>query len=530
MSAPSHSSDLYVADEPHVDGSVRTQLAHWHADRGDKSFVRAMVPSFRKRAYDVDADRETKNPFKLLRMVSWSGWAFFFSGWFAWTCDGYDYFGVSLTASKLAVQFGKDTKAITTAITLTLLFRSLGALVFGLLADRYGRKWTLVCNLLIIAALELGTGFVQTYAQFLAVRSLFGIGMGGIWGQAAATGLENVPAAARGLCSGILQQGYACGYLIAAVINLSVVQHNKYSWRSLYFIGAGFSVAAAIVRACLPESRQYVLAREQARAEGISSKEASARFIQEIKLMLRTNWLRCIWAICMMTGFNFFSHGSQDLYPTYLETSKGLSVSLASKATIISNCGAVVGGTIAGYASQYMGRRLAIVICLIYTACWIPLWILPNSFGGLAAGGFFIQSGVQGAWGVVPIYLAEIAPPAFRASFAGLAYQLGNMASSGAAQIEADAGSSLKLAGTSTPDYASIQGILIGVVIAWMLACVLLGPEADGSHFEQAKVAFQRGGGAVAPDELLGRDGKPTTEHVEKGYDGAHKTEADRTV
>jgi SHS family lactate transporter-like MFS transporter len=150
-------------------------------------------------------------------------------------------------------------------------------------------------------------------------------------------------------------------------------------------------------------------------------------------------------------GFNFFSHGSQDLYPTYLTTTKKLSSALASKATIISNCGAIVGGTIAGYASQYMGRRLAIFVCLVYTACWIPLWILPSSFGGLSAGGFFIQSGVQGAWGIVPIYLGEISPPAFRASFAGLAYQLGNMASSGAAQIEADAGASLKLAVSAMP-------------------------------------------------------------------------------
>jgi SHS family lactate transporter-like MFS transporter len=224
-----------------------------------------------------------------------------------------------------------------------------------------------------------------------------------------------------------LQQGYAAGYLLAAVINLTVVPKSPYTWRSLYFIGAGFSLAAAIIRAVLPESRQFLIAREEAKAANISSAQATKRFLLEVGSMLKTNWIRCIWAICMMTGesprqenadflgFNFFSHGSQDLYPTYLQTSKHLSSALASKVTIISNCGAIVGGTIAGYASQYMGRRLAIFACLVYTACWIPLWILPSSFGGLAAGGFFMQSGVQGAWGVVPIYLGEISPPAFRA-------------------------------------------------------------------------------------------------------------------
>ena len=184
---------------------------------------------------------------------------------------------------------------------------------------------------------------------------------------------------------------------------------------------------------------------------------------------------------------------------------------------LTSSCGAIVGGTLAGYASQYMGRRLAIIVCLLYTACWIPLWIIPDSFGGLAAGGFFIQSGVQGAWGVVPIYLSEVAPPAFRATFSGLSYQLGNMASSGAAQIEADAGKTLKLADGVTADYATIQGILIGVVIAWMLIFAFLGPEAHGSHFEQAKVAIQDGAGRAAAVELVDHHGdKHESDHVEK--------------
>jgi len=507
----------YEAAEFTKSRSVKSQLAAWHANRGDKSFARAMIPTWNTAV--TGEEGVTKNPFKLLRMVSGYGWLMFFSGWWAWTCDGYDYFAVSLTVKRLGEQFGVNTKHITTAITLTLLFRSLGALLFGVLADRFGRKWTLVANLCLIAVFELGSGFVNTYSQFLAVRSLFGIAMGGIWGQAAATALENVPIAARGICSGILQQGYAFGYLLCAVINLRVVPRSPYTWRSLYFIGAGFSLAAAILRACLPESRQFILAREEAKASGISGKEQSKRFLKEVSNMLKTNWLRCIWAICMMTGFNFFSHGSQDLYPTYLTTTKGLTNALSSKATIISNVGAIVGGTIAGYVSQYTGRRLAILVCLIYTACWIPLWILPKTFGGLAAGGFFMQSGVQGAWGVVPIYLGEISPPAFRAAFAGLAYQLGNAASAGSAQIEADGGASLRTA-KNEPDYATVQGILIGCVIAWMILMVFLGPEAHGSHFEQAKVAFQKGAGATDQRELVDgvRDamGKPTVDHLEK--------------
>lgn len=260
---------------------------------------------------------------------------------------------------ELAEQFDRTSAQISFAITLTLLFRSLGALIFGVLADRFGRKWTLVANMFIIAVLELGSGFVNTYEEFLAVRSLFGVAMGGVWGQAAATCLENVPVETRGFLSGIVQQGYAVGYLLAAVINMTVGQYSAPKWRSLYFIGAGFSLAACLLRAALPESKQYILAREEARNNGMSSKEAAKHFGREVKNMLKTNWMRCIWAICLMTGMNFFSHGSQDLYPTYLKKTKGLSEHSSSVAVIISNCGAIAGGMIGGYASQYIGRRWA---------------------------------------------------------------------------------------------------------------------------------------------------------------------------
>ncbi|WVQ75950.1 hypothetical protein IAR50_005585 [Cryptococcus sp. DSM 104548] len=527
------SADSHPLPERKRSASIKDQLRGWHANRGDRSFLRSIIPSIRQPVGGEEP--ETKNPFKQLAAVPPYAWLLFFSGWLAWTVDGYDFFCVSLTLDQLAEQFGVSTSSITTSITLTLLFRSLGAVLIGVCADRYGRKWTLVVNCLFIMVFELGSGFVNTYKQFLAVRSLFGIAMGGIWGTAAATGLENVPPIARGICSGILQQGYAVGYLLAAVINLTVVETSKYHWRSIYFFGAGFSLLAAIIRACLPESEQFIEARKEAKAKGISSKQATKTFIRELGNMFRTNWVRWIWGVLLMTFFNFFSHGSQDLFPTYLKTTKGFSGSLASKATIISNCGAVVGGTLAGWCSQFLGRRFAILACCVWTACWIPLWILPNSFGGLAAGGFFIQSGVQGAWGIVPVYLGEVSPPAFRALFGGLTYQLGNMASAGSAQIEATAGKTLKLPNSSTPDYAAVMGILIGTVIGYGMIVVLFGPESDGSHFEKARVAIERGVGEDAPEDLVegnqarghGDEGdmakKGSMEHLEKAEMPLHK-------
>ncbi|KAJ9091715.1 hypothetical protein QFC21_007110 [Naganishia friedmannii] len=266
------------------------------------------------------------------------------------------------------------------------------------------------------------------------------------------------------------------------------------------------------------------------------------QFLRELRTMLKVNWKRAIWAVLLMTGFNFLSHGSQDLYPTYLQKTKLLSAPLSSKATIIANCGAIVGGIIAGYASQYTGRRLAIIGMLLFIACFIPLWIIPNTFGPLSAGAFFVQFGVQGAWGCVPIYLAESSPSAFRASFSGVAYQLGNMVvrkhsrlerekerltssrtvqSSAAAQIEAKAGETLRVTvhGKNLPDYAKVQGILIGVVIVWTLFFVLVGPEAHGAHFEQARVAFETGAGKDVPEAHL--DVSRDYEHEGEGqYDG----------
>ncbi|KIS70048.1 uncharacterized protein UMAG_05122 [Mycosarcoma maydis] len=435
------------------------------------------------------------NPIKLAMTLTPMQGAMFFSGWFAWMIDAWDFFAVSLSVTALSVQFQRPTHDITTAITLTLLFRSVGAAVFGILSDRYGRRYPLVANLLLIAAFSLGTGFVQTYPQFLVLRSIFGCLMGGIWSQATAVALENMPVAPRGLFSGILQQGYAVGYLLAASVNLSWVQRTN-NWRILFFLSSGLSALAALVRLVLPESELFLRQKAQRDANGAVGESKAKLFMAELKEMLKTHWLRCVYGVLLMTGFNFLSHSSQDLYPTMLQKSKLLTEGQASRATIISNCGAISGGMVAGYLSQYLGRRMTIIVFVLITGALIPAWILPNSFSALAAGAFFLQFGVQGAWGVVPIYLSEISPPAFRATYGGLAYQLGNAASSASSQIEAVGGDNLKdrnpkwYAGAPAgvdefiPAYARVSAILLGSVCAYLLVVVTFGWEFRGAEFE----------------------------------------------
>ncbi|KAL6308379.1 MFS general substrate transporter [Sparassis latifolia] len=419
-----------------------------------------------------------------LRSLTWMQWAQFVVGWLAWTCDAFDFFSVSLSVSNLAKQFDRTPHRITTSITLTLLFRSVGAVIFGILSDRFGRKWPLVVNLLIAAAFELGSGFVQTFRQFLAVRSLFGVAMGGIWGLSVSTALENLPVEVRGLASGFLQEGYAVGYLLAAVVNLKLVPEVNAGWRSLFWTGAGISVFTAFLRMLLPESEYFLRAKADELAQGHTTKNKTKVFIKSTGQMLKRHWVLCCYAIIMMTGFNFLSHGSQDLYPTYLTTVKHFSQHDATIATIIGNCGAVAGGVIAGWMSQYIGRRLTIIFFTVLIGAFIPLWILPKTFGALSAGAFFLQVGVQGAWGVVPIQLSELSPPAFRATFPGVAYQIGNMVSSASAQIE-----------STNSNIATVQGILVGTVAAFVVFWTIIGPENHGSHFEKYKAAFEEGAG-----------------------------------
>jgi MFS transporter, SHS family, lactate transporter len=322
-----------------------------------------MTPYFVKNLIPHREARKSARPLlTALRGLTWLQWAHYFSGWLAWTCDATDFFSVSLSINALSTQFGKDTTAITQAITLTLLLRSVGAIIFGILSDRYGRKWPMVANLLIITVLQLSVGFVTTYPQFLGLRALFGIGMGGIWGMAVSTALENLPVEVRGLASGLLQQGYAVGYLIAAVIELFLVPKTvETSWRTLFWTAAGISAFAAAVTAVLPESEVFLEAQrkmEQSGKERLSSGMKTKQFIKETSNMLKTHKLRCIYGVLIMAGkmlsvplqlavsqgflcrpgFNFLAHGSQDLYPVYITKNKLLSSHAASAATIIGSC------------------------------------------------------------------------------------------------------------------------------------------------------------------------------------------------
>jgi SHS family lactate transporter-like MFS transporter len=250
------------------------------------------------------------NPLSALMLLNRQQWAFFGVAFIAWTWDAFDFFTVSLTVSDLAKTFDKKNSDITWGITLVLMFRSVGSIIFGIAGDRYGRKWPFVINNILFICLELGTGFCQTFKQFLAVRALFGIAMGGLYGNAAATALEDCPPLARGIISGMLQQGYAFGYLLATAFARGLVNTTSHGWRPLFWFGAGPPVLIIIWRLCLPETNAF-RERQAVRAAGHN---ITGKFVSEGRIALKRHWLLLTYMVLLMAGFNFMSHGSQDLY------------------------------------------------------------------------------------------------------------------------------------------------------------------------------------------------------------------------
>ncbi|KAI5857398.1 carboxylic acid transport protein [Durotheca rogersii] len=423
-----------------------------------------------------------KNPISLLRQLSGKQWLYFLVGLFAWTADAFDFHALSIQTVKLSRYYNRSKTDITTAITLTLLLRSVGAAIFGLLGDRFGRKWPMVANMIVLGLLQIATIFSVTFEQFLAVRSLFGLFMGGVYGNAVAMALENCPTDARGLMSGILQQGYSLGYVFAACANLGVGGATD-TWKTVFWIAAGLSILAGLIRCCFPESKQF----REAKAAGHHI--SAGDFWRETKSMLAQEWRMCIYCIILMTWFNYYSHTSQDSYTTFMLSSKELPNDAATRASILMKTGACVGGTIIGYLSQFIGRRRAIVGAALLSCCMIPAWILPNTESGLSASGFMIQFFVQGAWGVIPIHLNELSPPAYRSSFPGITYQIGNMISSPSAQIVnaiAESRFVTSKSGKLVEAYGPTMGIATAIIAVGIMVTTALGPERRGRSFEHA--------------------------------------------
>jgi SHS family lactate transporter-like MFS transporter len=366
-----------------------------------------------------------------------------------WTLDAFDFFLVVFALTAIAKEFHKTDAQLALTITVTLAFRPIGAFIFGLMADRYGRKLPLMIDLVFFSIVEVATGFAHSYTTFFILRALFGIGMGGEWGVGASLAMEKAPKARRGVLSGLLQEGYATGYLLAAVCYFFVFP--RWGWRPMFFIGGLPALLAVFVRFRVEESEVWQRTKHKdwsSLGRGIAS-----------------NWKLFLYLTLLMAGMNFVSHGTQDMYPTFLQRDWGFSPQKRAALTAFSMIGAIIGGVTFGYLSDRIGRRRSIVLALVLAILMIPIWAFSPSLAGLVIGAFAMQFMVQGAWGVIPAHITELAPDSVRGFLPGFAYQCGVLIASSVAYLEA-----LLAARTSYAQSMAIVAATVfsaAAIIAW---------------------------------------------------------------
>ncbi len=335
-----------------------------------------------------------------------------------WTMDAFDYFLVVLVYSDIAAEFHTTLTKMAFLTTVTLVMRPVGALLFGLWADRAGRRLPLMVDVLFYSLVGFLCAFAPNYGVLFLLRALYGIGMGGEWGLGAALAMEKIPPERRGFFSGLLQQGYACGYLLAALAYLLVHSVLGLSWRwffGLSIIPAGINF---LIRARVRESEVWATTRDRMQRARTSFREV---FLD--RAVLR----RFVYLVGLMTLFNWMSHGTQDVYPTFLRQGVHLSATAATWITVAYNVGAFLGGVAFGSLSESFGRRRTIVLCALLGLPVVPIFAWSHTAGMLCLGSFLMQVMVQGAWGVVPAHLTELSPDAIRGFYPGVTYQLGNL-------------------------------------------------------------------------------------------------------
>ncbi|OOG50215.1 MFS transporter [Rhodanobacter sp. C01] len=385
-----------------------------------------------------------------------------------WTLDAFDYFLLTFVIVAVSKEFGVDNAKVTYGLFLTLAARPLGALLFGRLADRYGRRPILMLDVVLFSLFELATAFSTSLTMLLVLRFLFGVAMGGEWGIGASLAMESIPAKSRGLISGLLQSGYPCGFFLAALANWLLFDHI--GWRGLFVVGAVPALLVLYIRRSVPESPVWQSGQAQQKKIGVLES-------------MRGHWKLAIYLMLLMAAFNMFSHGSQDMYHTFEEVNLHLDTSSGAAFMLVAllNLGALVGGLFFGGLSERIGRRKAMIIAALLAIPVIPLWTHGGSLLLLGLGAFLIQVMVQGAWGVVPTHLNELSPANVRATLPGFAYQMGNLLAAGTATVQT------WIARWHGGDFAFAMSLWIAVVAVILALLVWLGPEARGLDFEKAR-------------------------------------------
>jgi SHS family lactate transporter-like MFS transporter len=380
------------------------------------------------------------------------------AAYLGWTLDAFDFFLMVFMFKDIAVELHSSRQVVVTAVLLTLAMRPVGALLFGWIGDRYGRKPALMWNILAFSVLEVASGFAPSMTALLIVRALFGVAMGGEWGLGSALTMESIPASARGAVSGLLQVGYPSGFFLASLA--VYLFYDRLGWRYMFVLGVVPAVLVFFIRMAIEESPAWKVGQKAPRASVVT--------------VLGREWKLAVYAIILMTAFNFFSHGSQDSYPSFLKEQHHFDTHLTALLTAIGNVGAIVGGLFFGAFSEKVGRRRSIVIAALLALPALPFWAFASTPLILGAGAFLMQVAVQGAWGVIPAHLNELSPPEIRATFPGVVYQLGNLLAAVNLNLQ------VLIAGAAGNDYGLAMAIVVGCVALVIILMMVFGPEKRG--------------------------------------------------
>jgi SHS family lactate transporter-like MFS transporter len=387
------------------------------------------------------------------------------AAYLGWTLDAFDFFLMVFMFKDIAADLHSSLQVVSTAVLLTLAMRPIGAFVFGRFADRVGRKPALMWNILIYSFFEMISGFAPNMTALLILRALFGVAMGGEWGVGSALTMESIPTSARGFVSGLLQVGYPSGYFLASLA--VYLFYDRLGWRFMFVLGVAPAILVYFIRRGVEESPAW--------------RAASAAPKPGVLEVVRRDWKIAVYAVLLMTAFNFFSHGSQDAYPSlFLKGQHHFDTHLSSLMTAIANIGAICGGLYFGALSERIGRRRAILIASLIALPAIPFWAFGTTPVVLGVGAFFVQVAVQGAWGVIPVHLNELSPAEIRGTFGGFVYQLGNLLAASNLNLQ------VAIAEAHGNNYGASMAIVVATVAVVIALMVTFGPERRGISMSAA--------------------------------------------
>jgi SHS family lactate transporter-like MFS transporter len=388
------------------------------------------------------------------------------ASYLGWTLDAFDFFLLVFLLKAISAEFGTDVKSVAYAIFLTLAARPFGALFFGLLADRFGRRPILIVVILAFSFFSALSGLAGSLSQLILIRTLFGFAMGGEWGIGASLVMETIPPKMRGPVSGLLQSGYPSGYFVASLVYFALF--DTIGWRGMFFVGIAPALLVFLIRMKVEESPAFVASRDRPRVNPFAE--------------IARNWKIALYMILLMAAFNAYSHGSQDLYPTFLQEQHGFGTKLTGTLTAIMNVGAIAGGICFGIWSEKIGRRRAIIAATLLSLPIIPLWAFTSTPLLLGIGAFLMQFALQGAWGIVPVHLNELSPGAVRAMFPGFAYQLGNLLMAKNAVFQAG------IAEDRGGDYGFALALFAGITALLIAVWTAVGPERKSADLSGARL------------------------------------------